>query len=324
MLSRDTCLRLVFPRVLLALSVIAVVLAFTDSASKAGYHVTQLKASGDGSSQLDNAKLEQVMLDQSDPNGPSLVALADDENKIVRIPLYGKDAGKRIVIAGNGIPCQKNHKCGDGGKATEARIGWFANLAVSPSGDIGFIDHSANRLRVIDKQGMIRSIARIGARIPGHLPATVFNPLLALRGDDSGFWLIDTAVEGANGNAQMSARLWRVGSINSEQPTFELVIGSGGQLLGDEPLNVAQAEFNSTGFIPGGSSSEPLIFAGEVGKIYRVCQDGIVRPQKHYATKKLYELAGEYVSIDKSTFTKNGLAVVNSSGDLIRFEHDQA
>jgi sugar lactone lactonase YvrE len=53
---------------------------------------------------------------------------------------------------------------GDGGPAIEAELGWTYDLAVDPAGNIYLVDVDHHRIRMVDTEGVISTIAGTGRR----------------------------------------------------------------------------------------------------------------------------------------------------------------
>jgi sugar lactone lactonase YvrE len=68
-------------------------------------------------------------------------------------------SGEVTRIAGTGRPGFS----GDGGPATEAALGWVYDLAVDPAGNVYIVDHDNDRIRMVDTNGVITTIAGTGA-----------------------------------------------------------------------------------------------------------------------------------------------------------------
>ena len=67
-------------------------------------------------------------------------------------------SGEVTRVAGTG----RSGFSGDGGPATEAELGWVYDLAVDPAGNIYIVDHDNNRIRMVDTDGVITTIAGTG------------------------------------------------------------------------------------------------------------------------------------------------------------------
>jgi len=71
--------------------------------------------------------------------------------------------GDNSVIAGTGALCTPDtDPCGDGGLATQARMGQVKGLAVGPDGSVYLADWAINRVRRISPDGIITTIAGTG------------------------------------------------------------------------------------------------------------------------------------------------------------------
>jgi hypothetical protein len=68
-------------------------------------------------------------------------------------------SGEVTRIAGTGRPGFS----GDGGPAIEAELGWVYDLAVDAAGNVYIVDHDNDRIRMVDTNGMITTIAGTGA-----------------------------------------------------------------------------------------------------------------------------------------------------------------
>lgn len=67
-------------------------------------------------------------------------------------------SGQVTRVAGTGRPGVS----GDGGPATDAELGWVYDLAVDTAGNIYIVDHDNNRIRMVDTDGVITTIAGTG------------------------------------------------------------------------------------------------------------------------------------------------------------------
>lgn len=67
-------------------------------------------------------------------------------------------SGQVTRVAGTG----RSGFSGDGGPATEAELGRVYDLAVDPAGNIYIVDHDNNRIRMVDTDGVITTIAGTG------------------------------------------------------------------------------------------------------------------------------------------------------------------
>ncbi|HYN69942.1 MAG TPA: SMP-30/gluconolactonase/LRE family protein [Candidatus Eisenbacteria bacterium] len=90
--------------------------------------------------------------------------LADTDNNRVRMV----DAtGLITTVAGSGpIGWGLSHPAGDGGPATEARLGGPAGIAFDADGNLYISDMNNHRIRMVDPSGIITTIAGDGARFP--------------------------------------------------------------------------------------------------------------------------------------------------------------
>ncbi len=88
--------------------------------------------------------------------GPDGSVFLSDGNVIRRIRPDG------IVERVAGLASGQNGFTGDGGPATSARINGPAGLDVAPDGTISFTDTQTGRLRIVDPQGIIRTVAGTG------------------------------------------------------------------------------------------------------------------------------------------------------------------
>jgi DNA-binding beta-propeller fold protein YncE len=68
-------------------------------------------------------------------------------------------SGEATRIAGTGRPGFS----GDGEPAIEAELGWVYDLAVDPAGNVYIVDHDNHRIRMVDTDGVITTIAGTGA-----------------------------------------------------------------------------------------------------------------------------------------------------------------
>ncbi|MGH2591077.1 MAG: hypothetical protein ACRDGW_09815, partial [Actinomycetota bacterium] len=67
-------------------------------------------------------------------------------------------SGEVTRIAGTGRPGFS----GDGGPAIDAELGWVYDLAVDPAGNVYIVDQDNNRIRMVDTNGVITTIAGTG------------------------------------------------------------------------------------------------------------------------------------------------------------------
>jgi RHS repeat-associated protein len=67
------------------------------------------------------------------------------------------------TVAGNGLPCwPPENQCGDGGLATEAELNYPTGLAAGTDGTLYIADADDHRIRQVDTQGIITTIAGTG------------------------------------------------------------------------------------------------------------------------------------------------------------------
>jgi sugar lactone lactonase YvrE len=71
-------------------------------------------------------------------------------------------SGNVTHVAGTGQPGFS----GDGGPATEAELGWVWDVVVDPAGNVYLAENDNNRIRMVDTNGVITTIAGTGA--PGY------------------------------------------------------------------------------------------------------------------------------------------------------------
>ena len=67
-------------------------------------------------------------------------------------------SGEVTRIAGTGRPGFS----GDGGPAIDAALGWVYDLAIDPAGNVYIVDQDNNRIRMVDTNGVITTIAGTG------------------------------------------------------------------------------------------------------------------------------------------------------------------
>jgi RHS repeat-associated protein len=72
--------------------------------------------------------------------------------------------GTRVVIAGGGPACNNTDPCGDGGPATQARLQTIHGLALGPDGSLYISDSAMFRVRRVDPDGIISTIAGTGVQ----------------------------------------------------------------------------------------------------------------------------------------------------------------
>jgi sugar lactone lactonase YvrE len=71
-------------------------------------------------------------------------------------------AGKIILFGGSGTICQKPPDCGDGGRATSARLSFPGGVAVDSAGNVYVADTGDNEVRKISRSGTITRIGGTG------------------------------------------------------------------------------------------------------------------------------------------------------------------
>src|SRR5262249_37837284 len=131
-------------------------------------------SAGGGSMFQDGAPATQTSFGQFSPQG---VAVGPDGS------VFAADTGKRVVrrIDSNGIintiagtpgsSCSDNTQpCGDGGPATQALLSSPESVAVGRDGSIYIADPAANRVRKVNPNGIISTVA--GNGLPCNSPAT--------------------------------------------------------------------------------------------------------------------------------------------------------
>ena len=131
--------------------------------------------SGDGGPAVD-AQLFQPRMMTFD--GAGNMYIADTFNQVIRVVdpsgTISTVAGVPTpVAAGSGDQCPR-HFSGDGGPALEADLACPHSLAVSPAGHLVIADAANDRIREVDSDGIIRTIAGTGATgySGDHGPAT--------------------------------------------------------------------------------------------------------------------------------------------------------
>jgi len=129
--------------------------------------ITTVTGNGDGGYLGDGGTSTNASL-----NGPTGVALdangnifiADQGNNVIReVEFYGTygDYGIITTVAGNG----NGGYSGDGGAATNASLGSPSSLAVDANGNLFIVDQGNNRIREVDTNGIITTVAGSGNRI---------------------------------------------------------------------------------------------------------------------------------------------------------------
>ena len=73
--------------------------------------------------------------------------------------------GTSVLVAGSGPPCNNTEPCGDGGPATRATLGPIRSLAFGPDGSLYISDAGKFKVRRVDPDGIITTIA--GTGLPG-------------------------------------------------------------------------------------------------------------------------------------------------------------
>jgi sugar lactone lactonase YvrE len=115
----------------------------------AGNHILGMGFSGDGGPAT-SAQLDQPMGLCLDADGN--LYIADAGNARVR---KVSPAGVISTVAGDGIP----GTLGDGGQATLAELSAPYSVAVDSYGSLFIVDHDANRVREVDRSGLISTVA---------------------------------------------------------------------------------------------------------------------------------------------------------------------
>jgi uncharacterized repeat protein (TIGR01451 family) len=107
--------------------------------------------------------------------------------------------GSLTVVAGNGMPSMwsQTFPLNEGGQATGAYIATPQGLAVDPAGNLYIADTDMNRIRKIDKNGIITTVAGGGALDPGDggqaTAATLYLPEDAAVDGAGNLYIADTA-----------------------------------------------------------------------------------------------------------------------------------
>jgi DNA-binding beta-propeller fold protein YncE len=107
-------------------------------------------------------------------NDPIGVAIDRDGNVLITDALYHRirrvtPDGTITTIAGNGYP----DFAGDGGPATEASLQYPTGVALDHDGNVFIADAANHRIRRVDRDGIITTIAGGGSEPPADgLPAT--------------------------------------------------------------------------------------------------------------------------------------------------------
>jgi hypothetical protein len=119
--------------------------------------------SGDGGPAVD-ARLYQPRMMTFD--GAGTMYITDTFNQVIRVVdttgTISTVAGvAKPVAAGSGDQCPR-HFSGDGGPAVDAELACPHSLAVSPSGHLVIADAANDRIREVDSDGTIRTIAGTG------------------------------------------------------------------------------------------------------------------------------------------------------------------
>jgi hypothetical protein len=111
---------------------------------------------GDGGSAT-NAQLSDPHGVAALPNGGFLIADRLD-NRIREV----SPSGTITTVAGTGAVCKPTHKCGDGGKATSAKLNRPVEVTPVPGGGFLVLDSDANRVRFVNAKGTITTLAGSG------------------------------------------------------------------------------------------------------------------------------------------------------------------
>ncbi len=72
--------------------------------------------------------------------------------------------GTSVLVAGSGPLCNSTDPCGDGGPATQARLQTIRSLAFGPDGSLYISDAGMYRVRRVDPDGIITTIAGTGVQ----------------------------------------------------------------------------------------------------------------------------------------------------------------
>lgn len=133
-----------------------------------GGNITRVAGSAGVSGFLEkNAKDEFLDAKDAQLNAPTGIAI-DAANNIYfcdtrnhRVRKIGAD-GKISTIAGNGT----KGELGDGAAATDAELNSPTGVAVDPAGNVYIADQMNHRIRKVDKDGIISTVAGVG--LPGY------------------------------------------------------------------------------------------------------------------------------------------------------------
>jgi hypothetical protein len=97
-------------------------------------------------------------------DGNGNIYIADESNSFVR---KISSSGVITIVAGNGLCSNGTGQDGDGGPATLATVGCGYGVAVDASGNLFLSDTSAGRIREVNTQGIISTIAGSGSEGDG-------------------------------------------------------------------------------------------------------------------------------------------------------------
>jgi RHS repeat-associated protein len=86
--------------------------------------------------------------------------MAENPSRVTRLD----PDGTRVVIAGGGSACNNTDPCGDGGPGTQARLQTIRGLAFGPDGSLYISDSGMFRVRRVDPDGIISTIAGTGVQ----------------------------------------------------------------------------------------------------------------------------------------------------------------
>ncbi|HVW31301.1 MAG TPA: hypothetical protein VHL53_02075 [Acidimicrobiia bacterium] len=225
--------------------------------------------SGDDGPAVD-AKLYQPRMMTFD--GAGNMYITDTFNQVIRVVDPG---GTISTVAGVYTPvnsggdesqCPK-HFSGDGGPALQAKLACPHSLAVSPGGRLAIADSANNRIREIDEQGIIRTIAGTGSGGFGGDggPATaarLSDPKGILYDADGNLYIADTSND-------------RIRKVDTNG-IITTVVGTGtqgGEGDGGPALDAQLSEPRTIAWGPGG---DLYITEPKIHRIRRVGADGTI------------------------------------------------
>ncbi len=217
----------------------------------------RIRAAGDGGDALNASLFEPVSI-AVDAKGQLYVA--DRQNHMVRVK---RADGTIEAVAGTGVPGSG----GDGGPAANAQLYRPSGLAFDSQGRLHIADEGNHRVRRLDADGRIESVA--GTGLPGYagdggpgLEAALNQPTGLVFDDADRLYIADAG----NGRIRrLDADGW-VRTVAGNGSTFPL--DAGGPALGTALLRPVEVKIDRRGRL--------LIADGEANRIFRMGEDGFL------------------------------------------------